>query len=345
MTRTEPATARGMTRQTIAIGQVQQILLGARRAGRNVDALLQRAGIPPELLAAPLSRVSQAQYAALIFGLRHSLRDELWGLCSRPLPLGSFAAVCRLAVGCRTLEEALRAGLRHYRLLLPDFTPRLRVEAGVARMSLAPRVPVDAPLGYAMRCFAFLGYGLVCWLVARRLPLLAVELPQAEADRKGDAPQLFQAPLLYGLGAGWRFEARWLALPVVQTPESLAGFLAQAPASLLLKYRDDSSLAERIRRLLRRHLGGPMPSLEEVGAQLAMTPQTLRRRLRDEGEGFRVIRDDLLRDAAIDYLTRPGLTLPEIAAQLGFSEASTFHRAFKGWTGLAPGAYRQEHLG
>ena len=88
-----------------------------------------------------------------------------------------------------------------------------------------------------------------------------------------------------------------------------------------------------------------MPSLEDVGAQLAMTPQTLRRRLREEGAGFRAIRDDLLRDAAIDYLTHPGLTLPEIAGQLGFSEASTFHRAFKSWTGLAPGAYRQERLG
>ncbi|WP_326534084.1 AraC family transcriptional regulator [Pseudorhodoferax sp.] len=339
-----PPLSSGNTRQTISIGQVQQIVLGARRAGRDVAVLLQRAGIPPELLGSPLSRVSQAQYAALIFELRHSLRDELWGLCRRPLPLGSFEAVCRLAVGCRTLEEALHAGLRHYRLLLSDFTPRLRVHDGMASMSLMPRLPVDDLLSYAMRCFAFLGYGLVCWLVARRLPLAIVDLPHTEAERLGDAPQLFQAPPRYGQRTGWRFEARWLALPIVQTTESLQAFLAQAPASLLLKYRDDSSLAERIRRILRHHLGQEMPSLEQVGAQLAMTPQTLRRRLREEGAGFRAIRDDLLRDAAIDYLTQPGLTLPEIAGRLGFSEASTFHRAFKSWTGLAPGAYRQERL-
>jgi AraC-like DNA-binding protein len=75
-----------------------------------------------------------------------------------------------------------------------------------------------------------------------------------------------------------------------------------------------------------------------------MTPQTLRRRLHEEGRGFREIKDDLRRDAAIEYLARPELTLPEIAALLGFSEASTFHRAFKHWTGVAPGEYRQTRL-
>ena len=65
-----------------------------------------------------------------------------------------------------------------------------------------------------------------------------------------------------------------------------------------------------------------------------------RRRLRDEGHGFQALKDALRRDAAIAHLARPELTLPEIAQRLGFSEASTFHRAFKKWTGVAPGEYR-----
>ena len=50
-------------------------------------------------------------------------------------------------------------------------------------------------------------------------------------------------------------------------------------------------------------------------------------------------------DAAIAHLARPELTLPEIAQRLGFSEASTFHRAFKKWTGVAPGEYRLTRIG
>lgn len=334
-----------ITRPTIAIQQVQQTLLGARARGANIGALLDRAGISPALLESPLSRVTQSQYAALVFALRRTLRDELWGLCSRPLPLGSFALACRMLIECRTLAEALEAGLRYYRMLLPDFVPRLHVREGLAYVSVVSRRSPDAAQSYAERCFCFLGYGLACWLAARRIPLVAVDYAHPDLSPTTDAGTLFQAPVHFGEPrTGWRFESRWLALPVVQNRQSLREFLDQAPFSLLVRYRDQTSVTERTRRILRRHLTGTMPSLEEIGQQLAMTPQTLRRRLREEGQGFQAMKDDLRRDAAIEYLARPELTLPEIAELLGFSEASTFHRAFKHWTGVAPGEYRHSRL-
>ena len=67
-----------MTQHTVAIQQVQHILQGVLRQGRDTAALLQRAGIPPALLQAPLARVSLAQYARLIRVLRRATRDELW---------------------------------------------------------------------------------------------------------------------------------------------------------------------------------------------------------------------------------------------------------------------------
>ncbi|MBS7779764.1 AraC family transcriptional regulator [Acidovorax sp. CCYZU-2555] len=338
-------TVASFTHHTIAIQQVEQILFGARERGLDVPQLLQRAGISPALLGSPLSRVTKAQYAALIFVLRRTLRDELWALCSRPLPLGSFMQGCEMLLAARTLGEAMQTGLRHYRLLITDFTPRLHVSDGVAGLKLVPRTALTPSLAYAERAFCFLAYGLASWLVARRIPLMAVDYPLSRHGLHSDAATLFQAPVSdVARCTGWRFDARWLDLPVVQNEQSLREFMRQAPASLLVKYRDQTSVTERIRSILRRDLAGALPSLEDIGRHLAMTPQTLRRRLRDEGQGFRGIKDDLRRDAAIGYLARPELTLPEIASQLGFSEASTFHRAFKHWTGVAPGEYRQTRL-
>ena len=86
-----------------------------------------------------------------------------------------------------------------------------------------------------------------------------------------------------------------------------------------------------------------MPTLNDVASQLYLSPQTLRRRLAAEGKSYQGVKDDLRRDTAIHLLASPHLTLDEVAEKVGFSETSTFHRAFKKWTGVTPGLYRQIH--
>jgi AraC-like DNA-binding protein len=324
---------------TVAIQQVHNILLGARLRGLDVTPLLARAGIAPALLESPLARVSQQQYAVLIRTLRRELRDELWGLASRPLRPGSFALCMRQLLRCATLGEALRNGFALYDLLIDDFVARLSVHGEVAQIQFVLRRPGDARLDYAIKAFMLFTFGAISWLAARRVPLLGIDY--TAGMQSSETSRVYQAPIRQNQAhVGMSFEAHWLELPVVQTAQSLREFLVGAPANLIVRYRDTSSLTDRIRRLLRRRLGGELPSLEEVGDTLAVTPQTLRRRLREEGRGFQQIKDELRRDTAIEYLAQTRLPLLEIANRVGFSEASTFHRAFKGWTGVAPGEYR-----
>jgi len=329
------------THHTVAIQQVHSILQGARHRGLDVAPVLARAGIAPALLDSPLARISQGQYALLIRVLRRALRDESWGLLSRRVPPGSFGQCMRQLVRCATLHEALRGGFAFYHLLVDDFTPRLAVREGIAQVQFVPRSAPDARLDYAIKAFMLFSFNAASWLVARRIPLLGVEYTSSMST---DISRVYQVPVRHGQPhIGLSFEARWLELPVVQSPQSLREFLAGSPANLIVKYRDTSSLTERIRRLLRKGLGGELPSLEEVSEALAVTPQTLRRRLRDEGRGFQQIKDELRRDAAIEFLLHTQLPLLEIGNRVGFSEASTFHRAFKQWTGVAPGEYRHVH--
>jgi AraC-like DNA-binding protein len=325
---------------TITVHQVGQMLLGVPQPQQRLH-VLQRAGISPGLLESSLARVTQAQFARLMTALMRLHRDEFWGLSSRPLPLGTFANACRVMVTCRTLAAALRAGLRHYRPMLEDFVPRLQVESGMAVLRAQPRHAFDERHAYAARSFLFLSYGVMCWLAARRIPVAAVHYDNTHAAFRSEASQLFQAPIQPGVGQwGFEFDARWLELPVVQNAETVQDFLRQAPACLLVKYRDQASMTERIRRVLRRYLAEEMPSLDQISQLLDTTPQTLRRRLQREGQGYQLIKDALRRDVAVEYLTQSDLALPEIALRVGFSEVSTFHRAFKVWTGLTPGAYR-----
>lgn len=341
-TPTPPQMSADDYRPTIRIGQVDQLLLGARRHGLATDALMVQARIAPALLTSPLAKVTQQQYARLARLLRRRLRDELWGLCPQPLPLGSYAQSLQLMVRCTTLGEALTLALRHYRLLLRDIAPRLQPGDDAVVVSFTSHAPPDEAMEYALRTLAFVGYGTVCWLLGRRLPLLQANTPHRRLE-PAHASRLFQAPVSMAPGwTGWSFEPRFLALPVLRTPADAQVLLRRAPVGLLVRYRDPDSTVERVRAVLRRNLADAPPSLAQVGAEVGLTAQTLRRHLAREGQGFRALRDALRRDAAIEYLARPQLPLAEIARRLGFSELSTFHRAFRHWTGLSPGQYRLE---
>ena len=114
--------------------------------------------------------------------------------------------------------------------------------------------------------------------------------------------------------------------------------------SVPAKHRDDSSITERVRRLLAKHLAERMPSFEEVAAELAMAPRTLGNRLKVEGVNYTAIKSELRRAAAIELLARPELNLQVIAESVGLSDASAFYEAFKNWTGVTPGDYRRHLL-
>lgn len=69
--------------------------------------------------------------------------------------------------------------------------------------------------------------------------------------------------------------------------------------------------------------------------------QILRRCLREEGNSFQEIKDAVRCALAIHFLMHEQLPAQDIADKMGFSEASVFYKAFKRWTGLSPGAYKE----
>ena len=81
--------------------------------------------------------------------------------------------------------------------------------------------------------------------------------------------------------------------------------------------------------------------LGELSAQLNISEATIQRRLKNEGSSYQQLKNDIRRDMAIELLGKTTHTLQDISELLNFQDASAFHRAFKKWTGVSPGAYRE----
>lgn len=328
-------------RKIIDAGFVWLILSGMPAAGLDPDVVLRRAGLDASDLRLPRARLTQLQFARLVSTITRLSRDEFWGLCSRSIRPGAFRLLCRILINCRDLGEAIEEGCRFYHMLVDDFVIRNATDGRVARIWVQDRIADPDRRRMALGAILFFIFGLMCWLVGRKLPLHFVQHALPEAPYGGDLRLYYQAPLYFNQGrTEIAFDAALLSLPIMPDEQRLSRFLASVPTVLLVRYRDEMSFSERVRSLLQRNLARDL-SLEDVADKLSITPQTLRRRLQEESEiGFRELKDKVRAAAATNLLQYSRSSIDEIALALGFSEVSTFHRAFRRWTGRTPGEFR-----
>lgn len=334
-------------RATVAAGFVTGLLSGVRERGGDRKALLARAGIDVRVLSDPAVRVPLPAYAALYDLVIQALDDEGFALFASPLRPGSFEFMCRSAVGAPFLDEALARAARFLGLVLPELRVAIHREGGFARLAIAEVRPLRKNPADPCRVFAFewllrLLHALACWLAGRSLALESVRFPYPRPAHAADYSLVYTEHSSFGgteLVAS--FDRAFLELPVRRDDAALAAFLEGGPGRITMLYRRDRELATALRALLATALPRAL-GLEEAARELNLSARTLHRRLQDEGANFRAIKDGLRRDLALARLAKPGESVARIAADLGYSEPSAFFRAFQGWTGQAPSAWRRE---
>src|SRR5690554_110393 len=91
----------------------------------------------------------------------------------------------------------------------------------------------------------------------------------------------------------------------------------------------------RLRRLLLRYYGA-FPSLENAASELGMSSRTLRRKLAEGGTTYQKELDAVREKLAREYFLRGGTSVTELALLLGYADSSSFAKAFRRWTGMAP---------
>jgi len=145
--------------------------------------------------------------------------------------------------------------------------------------------------------------------VAREALLAAAALESQDLETRGRA-------LLASLGGAERKEGR------EETPRS-------------------SELVSRVRTEVAAQMTDGRASVEDVARALSLSSRTLQRRLERAGTTFASLIDDARRAAALTHLRNPRVAIKEAAFLVGFSEPSTFYRAFRRWTGATPASYRR----
>jgi AraC-like DNA-binding protein len=326
---------------TISIAFVQGMLQGVRQRGESVDDYLRDAGIAVELLGQPAGRVTSDQYVALFGSLTERRNDDMLGLLSRPLRRGSIALVFRAATSAGTLEMAMRRAAHTFGLLQDDVALEPLRDGALLGWALRFNDESRQQLSFLHEVLLRVFWRLLAWLAGGRLPVARFDFAFDVPAYASSYSLVFPAQLQFEQprSAIW-FDAELLQQPVRRDEQALKEFMVYAQSYMIVPRRGLDDMSSRIRHYLQR-LQPAWPGLAACAEAMHMSTATLQRRLAQEGTSFQSLKDDLRRDLAISRLNTSAVSVGALASELGFADSAAFQRAFKNWTGSAPGPYRR----
>lgn len=321
---------------------VRAIALAYERRGLDPGPALRQAGLAEERLGEGWIAVDA--FEALSAAAMRELDDEALGWFSRRLPWGSYGMLLRASLTAPTLGIALRRWCRHHGLLTED----VRVVPRVEDSACVVRVEERADLG-VLREFCLVSlmrniHGVSCWLVDSRIALGRADFPFPPPSHAAAFERLFPGEVQFEAAAAEiRWDAGYLALPVVRDDAALRRLLERPIPLMARQYRQDRLLAQRIVGLLS---GEDAPEgAPEIAARLNVSVRSLQRHLHDEGTSLLALKAEARRRRAEALLRRGDLPLKRVARLVGYGDEASFGRAFRSWTGRTPADYRRSLAG
>jgi AraC-like DNA-binding protein len=169
----------------------------------------------------------------------------------------------------------------------------------------------------------------------------AIEFTYPEPADKSAHEAMFRCPLVFG-ASEWRlsFRSADVDRPFTASNRELAlsndHFLDEMVKSLR---RDD--VVSRVKLAMLDELASGTPSEDHIAKTVSMSTRSLQRRLAAEGTSYTQLLAMVRKELAEHYVANRHIPVTEISYMLGFSDVSSFSRAYKRWTGNSPAASRQ----
>lgn len=159
---------------------------------------------------------------------------------------------------------------------------------------------------------------------------------------RAEYERVFRAPVSFGCDRNaLLIDASWISRKVARTTRYAFGVLSQRASELLESLESSKTTRSQVERLLIPQLHTGALDIEQVAQRLGLSRKTLYRKLKAEDTTFERVLDALRHKMALHYLDGKKVSVNETAYLVGFSDRSTFARAFKRWTGASPRAKRE----
>ena len=260
------------------------------------------------------------------------------GLRYHPTTFGVWGFMILSSV---TLQQAVDVGMRYLRLT--SFYCRIRLTQADDELVV---VADDSELPADVRDFLLERDGATLMNLAKDILPLRFSLTRVET-RRTRPPYHKQADALFGRSVSYDqgrncvgLQQAMLGWKLPQADLPMRRMFEAECERLLQRHQTLGGIAGRVRERLLRD-PERMPTMDTVASEFKETARTLRRRLEAAGTRFENLVEETRQTLAEELLRGTNLAISEVAERLGYSEPSTFIRAFKRWKSVSPQRYRK----
>ena len=309
--------------------------------GIDPEPLFREEGINPDSMFDPGARIPLLQYQRLDLKAAELSGDPFFGLKGaeyfRPAHLGALGFAW---LASSTLRTAFQRLSRYARIINEKLTITLEEDDEFFYVSIDAQLPLlndrireDGQLATLLK---------ICRVIASKdFNPVMVKFKQAEPSEPGYFYELFRCPIEFNS------EHSVFVMHIEAMDLRLTGSndeLAKLNEHIVVKYLahlDKGDIVNRVKAAIIDNLGSGLVTENLIAESLHTTPRNLHRKLQKENTSFKVLLTEIRRELAQQYIKDRSKTLTEIAFLLGFSEVSSFSRAYKGWNGQPPSETRQ----
>lgn len=333
---------------TVSAGLARNFLQFAVDKGASEGALLACSQLTEAALEDQDARVSMHDYKSLVDAAVDLTGDQAIAVrFSVETRMEKISIVGLIVHSSRSMPDAMTQLNRYAKLVV-----EVDVMVAGERFSVEPAneqiwIVDNRPNPNEFPALGEMAFGRFIGEFRRHFPelvfALAVELTHPEPPHATALTEILRVPVSFGCPRNaMQIAPQALDADFDEPNAYVFGLFAERADALLAELERNPTFRSRIEAYLIKHLHRGEITMETVAVELAMSRQTLYRRLREEGVTFAQIHDDLRRQMALDYLGAKKASVNETAYLVGFSEASGFVRAFRRWTGMTPLAFRSE---
>jgi len=344
-----------VARPTIAAGYPRGFLEFAVSRGANRQTLIERSQIRPDDLENQDNRIPLPSYLALLeAGIELCNEPALSLLFGEAVRLPDISIVGLIGQSFGNAEDGRRQMNRYFRLAVDaddggtaDSVELVR-DHGDVWIGATSALYVDHPLlteaAFARSvCGARAMQASMPGFAHLRFPK-AMRFTHKEPSYRAEYDRIFAVPLFFETNMNALcVDESFLNLKLPRTNPYLSEVLSARAEALLQDLDSSKSVSSRVESLLIPVLHTGEANVDMIAEKLALSRQTLFRRLKAEGVTFKTVLDELRHRMALHYLNGKHVSVNETAYLVGFSEPAAFSRAFKRWTGSSPRTVRVKH--